>query len=88
MLYQIRIDREALKGLSGLSKKLQRQIGRKIDSLGDNPFPPGHKKLDEDLYRIRSVDFRIIYTVKEKEIIVIVLRVGDRKEIYRHIPKL
>lgn len=87
MPYQIRIDRDALKTLAALSAKLRRQIGAKIDLLRDNPFPPGCKKLDDDLYRIRSGDYRIVYTVIEKQVLICVLRIGDRKEVYRHLPR-
>ena len=87
MPYQIRIDRDALKTLAALSAKLRRQIGAKIDSLGDNPFPPGCKKLGDDLYRIRSGDYRIVYTVIQKQILICVLRIGDRKEVYKHLPR-
>jgi mRNA interferase RelE/StbE len=87
MTYQIRIDRDALKTLTALSAKLKRQIGAKIDSLATNPFPPGCKKLDEDLYRIRSGDYRIVYTVIQKQILICILRIGDRKEVYNHLPR-
>ena len=86
MPYQIRIDRDALKTLTALSAKLRRQVGAKIDSLRDNPFPPGCKKLNDDLHRIRSGDYRIVYTVMEKQILIYVLRIGDRKEVYKHLP--
>lgn len=88
MSYHIQIDRQALKTLAGLPEKPKRQVVKKIESLAKNPFPPGNTKLEDDLYRIRSGDYRIIYTVNERQITVCVLRIGDRKEIYRHIPKL
>jgi mRNA interferase RelE/StbE len=87
MTYRIQINRDALKTLAALSAKLRRQIGAKIDSLGDNPFPPGCKKLNDDLYRIRSGDYRIVYTVIEKQVLICVLRIGDRKEVYKHLPR-
>lgn len=87
MPYQIRIDKDALKTLTALSAKLKRQISAKIDSLAGNPFPSGCKKLDGDLYRIRSGDYRIIYTVIQKQILIYVLRIGNRKEVYKQLPR-
>ena len=56
-----------------------------MKTLQYNPRPPGVKKLagENDLYRIREGDYRIIYTIEDKELIVLVVKIGDRKEIYR-----
>jgi mRNA interferase RelE/StbE len=53
--------------------------------LRENPRPQGVKKLagEENLYRIREGDYRLIYTIGDKELIVLVVKIGDRKEIYR-----
>ena len=56
-----------------------------MKSLQHDPRPSGVKKLggEDDLYRIREGDYRIIYTVQDKELIVLVVKIGDRKEVYR-----
>lgn len=50
-----------------------------------NPRPQGVKELagEDDVYRIREGDYRIIYTIRDKELIVLVVKIGDRKETYR-----
>ena len=88
MQYRIKIDREALKFLSTVSKKAKQQITRKIDSLKTDPHPVGHKKLDDTMYRIRSGDYRIIYRIHNKQIIIHIVAIGNRKDIYKRLPRL
>lgn len=88
MEYSIKFDIKAAEYFAGLGRKIQRQIGRKIDNLKADPHPPTSKKLKDNLYRIRSGDYRIIYSVGEKEIVVYILRIGDRKDVYRHLGKM
>ena len=69
------------------SKKIRRQIKRKIELLAANPMPPTSKKLigvtdaDNPVYRVRSGDYRILYTVRNP--IIVILYIGDRKDIYK-----
>ena len=86
MTYRIEIDRRALKALAALPRKVRRQIATRIDSLAEEPFPPDAQQLkgQEDIWRIRSGSYRIAYTVRQKVLCVLVLRVGDRKDFYRH----
>ncbi len=63
-----------------------RKIEKLIDGLAENPRPPGVKKLkglDEDVYRVRTGDYRVIYVIEDKVRIVEVRKVGHRKDIYR-----
>jgi mRNA interferase RelE/StbE len=57
----------------------------KIDDLANDPRPPGVKKLsaEEELYRIRVGNYRIIYAIQDDILLVTVVKVGDRKEVYR-----
>lgn len=78
----------ALKYLEALpSAKLRGQIKRKIELLASNPMPPKSKKLhgitDEgnSVYRVRSGDYRILYSVRD--VIIVVLDINHRKEVYR-----
>ena len=78
---------KAFKFLDGMPPgKLRRQITNKAKSLIKNPYPPGCKKLydaqdgADPVYRIRSGDYRILYSVNDLE--VIVLDIGNRKDIY------
>ncbi len=85
MNYTILIDRKALKYLSKLPVNLKSQIKRKIDDLANNPRPHGYKELKgaKGYFRIRSGDYRIIYKIANDILIVTVLEIGDRREIYR-----
>jgi len=84
--YTIEIERLAKDFLASLSLKKRRQVGKKIDLLGDNPRPPTAKKIKgcQNIWRIRSGDFRIAYTVKHDKLLVLVIHIGDRKDFYRY----
>ena len=66
-------------------KKDRQRIVAKIRSLGDDPRPPGYEKLagQEGRYRIRSGRYRVIYSIGDVEVLVVVVRVGHRREVYR-----
>ncbi|MBT3556513.1 MAG: type II toxin-antitoxin system RelE/ParE family toxin [Rhodospirillales bacterium] len=70
-------------------KKVMRAIADAIDSLKENPRPHGTEKLSvvEGLYRIRKGNFRIIYQVRDEELLVLIVKVADRKEAYDRILK-
>lgn len=89
MSYRIEIDRQAVKAMAGLPKKVQRQIAERIDSLADNPFPPDAEQIkgQTDIWRIRSGEYRIAYTVRRKVLYVLVLRVGARRDFYRYFDR-
>jgi len=61
------------------------RISRAIDSLADNPAPPGARKLkgEERSYRIRVGDYRVVYDVLEEVVLVMILQIGHRKDVYR-----
>ena len=90
MRYRIELVPEAEKGLARLPPKQRQQIARKIDGLAENPRPPNCKKLkgsDPPLYRIVSGDYRVLYSVRDEGPAVLVVRVGDRKSVYRRLPE-
>lgn len=86
MKYNIDIPHKIAKKLLRLPKKDQKKIIEKIDLLTENSKPDGYKKLlghnDPPLYRIRVGDYRIIYAVEEDCLIILILEVGHRKDIY------
>lgn len=86
MAYRIEIDRQALKALAALPRKIQRQIAKRIDSLAQDPFPPDAQQIkgQEAIWRIRSGNYRIAYTVRQNVLCILILHVGDRKDFYRH----
>jgi len=87
MTYRIVIDDKALAFLSTLPQKIRRQIANKIDKLASNPWPAGSKMLQQkkSLYRIRSGDYRIVYQIRQQQLVVLVVRIGHRKEIYKKL---
>ena len=74
-----------MRDLKALPKSVLRRVDRRILSLADDPLPRGAQKLkgEEDLYRIRVGDYRIIYRVEEEVVLVIVFRIGHRRDVYR-----
>lgn len=82
--YQIKISRNAEKSLRKLPTKSVRTIRTKIRTLADNPRPDGCKKLvaSDRLYRIRTGNYRILYTIADDVLIVTVVKIGDRKDVY------
>ncbi|WP_448856622.1 type II toxin-antitoxin system RelE family toxin [Corynebacterium matruchotii] len=64
-----------------------RKIVESIKDLAENPFPNGCKKLkgEDDAYRIRVGSYRVLYTVKDAELLIEVFRVGPRGDVYKHI---
>ena len=82
--YRIELKLAAKRGLSKLPQAVQKRIARKIEVLARNPRPPGVEKLKglSDLYRLRVGDYRILYQIQEKILLVLVVQVGHRREIY------
>ena len=82
--YKIEIKRSALKEIKQLPAKDLKRILAKIESLSDDPRPVDCKKLStEEKYRIRYGVYRILYEIKDDVLIVYVVKVGHRKDIYR-----
>jgi mRNA interferase RelE/StbE len=67
-----------------LDKKIIPVIKASIADLADNPLPSGYKKhKSEDAYRIRVGNYRVIYEIEDDKIIVTVVSIGHRKDIYK-----
>jgi mRNA interferase RelE/StbE len=85
--YQITILPAALRQLTDIPKPDRRRIQEKIDALAAEPYPPGAKKLQgkHEFFRIRSGNYRIVYNVEHERLIVMVVRIGHRREVYRSL---
>ncbi len=85
MAYSILLAPPAERQLTSLTDSVQKRIVKRLKSLRENPRPQGVKQLagEENLYRTREGNYRIIYTIQDKELIVLVVKIGDRKEVYR-----
>ena len=83
--YKIEISRTAERQLKKLSKDDQERVVAAILALAKDPLPKGSRKLAgyEDVYRIRVAHFRILYSRGARTLIVIVLKIGHRKDVYR-----
>jgi mRNA interferase RelE/StbE len=83
--YRVEIARRAVKALTALPRKEQQRIRAAIDLLADNPRPPGCVALagETRAYRVRVGDYRIIYEVFDDRLVVHVVRVGHRPDVYR-----
>lgn len=82
--YQIRVSNTVQKKLDKLSDPVAFKLIEAITLLAINPLPVGCKKLKgQDGYRIRVGDYRIIYLVKHRELIILILDIGHRKDIYK-----
>lgn len=84
--YRVLIKPSAAKEIGAVDQKKDRQrIVAGIRSLADDPRPPGCEKLagEDDRYRIRVGRYRVIYSVGDGELLVVVVRVGHRKDVYR-----
>ncbi len=83
--YRIEVSRTAERQLKKLPGADQRRLVAAIQALADHPFPKGSRKLSgyEDVFRVRVGYYRVLYSVTKTKLVVIILKVGQRKDIYR-----
>lgn len=91
MACNIVVTESAAKELKRVPAKMQDRIFEKIQNLADEPKPHGHKKLknfdmpgsdQDDYYRIRVGDYRIIYTIENAQITIFIMKIAHRKDVY------
>ncbi len=83
-MYRLIIENRAAKEVELLHGEMLDRVVKAIDSLKQNPRPQGIKKLFmDDGWRIRVGDYRVLYTIDDKQKVVTVYRVKHRKEVYR-----
>jgi mRNA interferase RelE/StbE len=82
--YRIVFKKSVAKDLKKIPKKDVSKILKVIRSLADNPRPPQVKKLSgQDRYRMRQGNYRILYSIEDAQLIITVVKVGDRRDVYR-----
>jgi mRNA interferase RelE/StbE len=85
--YKIDFNKESLKTLSKLNKSIASRIVNAIESLRNNPFEhPQTKKMrgySGDFYRLRVGDYRVIYEIVENRLLIVVVRIGPRGDVYK-----
>ena len=85
MEYFVEFRPSALKALRGVAPSNRARISKAIEALADNPYPAGCKKLaaEDGFWRIRVGDYRVIYKVIQERLVVTVVKIGHRREVYR-----
>lgn len=89
-MYKIKYKPKAQKFIEAQSLRTRRQLIKRIEDLQKDPRPAASKLLDSEkkIYRIRTGNYRIIYQIRDKILLVITAKVGDRKDIYRNLDYL
>jgi len=82
--FELRFKPTVAKDLRGIPKTEVRRLLKRIQALGDEPRPAGCEKLTgRDLYRIRQGVYRIVYSVDDAAIVIEVIKLGHRRDVYR-----
>lgn len=86
--YRIEFDRRVKKDFRSITPQDAKQIKDSIAELAENPRPFDCKKLkgkNNDYFRIRVGNYRVIYTIEDQVLLIVIIRVGHRKEIYKNL---
>ncbi len=85
MPYLIDFRPSAFKAYNNLPRLERRRIERAIDALASQPRPTGAKKLvaELNLWRIRVGSYRVIYQIEDDQLLILVVKIGHRKDVYR-----
>ena len=88
MKYRVEVKKSAAKELKKLSKPDQKRISRAIDNLAENlPNPETTKmKGNNPFHKIRVGDYRIVYEIQDEILLILVLKISHRKDVYRNLP--
>lgn len=81
--YSVRIKRSAAKEIEALQRRDRIRVIERIGALATDPRPAGAEKLSNERYRARQGNYRILYEIVDRELIVTVVRVGHRRDVYR-----
>ena len=85
MSYTVEFLPSAQRELAALPKDVQRRIASRIDALREDPRPPRARQLqgEDRLYRFRVGDYRVIYSIEGRRLVVVIVKVGRRRDVYR-----
>jgi mRNA interferase RelE/StbE len=83
--YRVEVRPSALKQLASLPRAVLVRVDAAIQALGSDPRPVGVKKLSgqESVYRVRVGDYRVVYTIDDQAVLVLIVRVAHRRDVYR-----
>lgn len=82
MKYDLKIQKNAKKSLAKISEPFQTQIINKIYALASDPYHNTKKLMGREAYRIRVGSYRVIYEINDDELIILVMSIGHRKNIF------
>ena len=88
MKFEISVKTSAQKEARKVPPKTLLKLKQALDKLAENPRPHGAKRLQgtkEEIYRIRVGDYRVLYEIKENQLVIIVIRIAHRKNVYKKI---
>lgn len=85
MAYTVEFTRRASREFRKLPPEVQRRIAPRIDALEHNPRPHGVEKIGGGIHRIRVGDYRIIYEIRDRTLLVLVVHMGHRRDVYRKL---
>lgn len=84
MAYRLEFTPGADRQFRKLPQQVQARLRPHIDNLAQNPRPTGVEKLTgQDAYRLRVGDYRILYEIQDKVLLVLVVKIGHRRDVYR-----
>jgi len=83
--YRVEVSATAERQLRKLPRAEQVRVIRTVQALSVDPRPPGSRQLSghDDVFRVRVGRYRVLYSIEDRRLVIIVLKVGDRKDVYR-----
>ncbi len=87
MKYRIKVQRSAAKALKKIPKLDRKRIGKKIDNLAEKLPSPDTTKMkgNNPFHKVRVGDYRIVYEIQDDVLLILIVKVGHRKDIYRNL---
>ena len=87
MKYRIEVKRSAAKALKKIPKPDQKRISERIDNLAENLPNPDTTKMkgNNPFHKVRVGDYRIIYEIQDDVLLILIIKIGHRKDIYRNL---
>lgn len=87
MAYSVEIKLSAAREIEAIPRADRRRVVERIGRLAEDPRPRGCEKLaGGEHYRVRQGDYRIVYIVEDEHLVVWVVKVGHRRDLYRRLP--
>lgn len=88
MKYFVEFRPGVLKSMKHFPKREPLRIKKKIDELSDNLPDPATTKLkgDNDFHKVRTGDYRIVYEIHGDRLVILVVKIGHRKDVYKNLP--